>query len=170
MSQGSSGSSKRTRAPLTLVAQPGKRGAPLSGQSVPQVAEAETQAANGEKIAAKTEKSEAADAQQGILYTANDVRQLIEECNTLLTAIGQRGAVVDQKRLRSAAESFAAIRLLILKGLCTEDEAQGEVYAAMRGILAGTLQEVEEARLKAQAQQRGPVAVQRPTKLLVAKH
>lgn len=161
------------REPLRLVAQPGKHGAPLNAESAPSAATDESEASESgpESGESGTEVAQdgAATVAGSMRFGAHDVKQLVEECNTLLVAIGQRGAVVDQQRVRAVAESFAAIRLLVMAGICTEQEAQGEVYAAMRGVLATTLQSVEVARLKAQAAQQGPVTVKRPP-LIVAKH
>lgn len=111
--------------------------------------------------------SETLAAPSGILHNKHDVQRLIKKCEQLHGAIAKHGAMVDQVRLHDQAQSFAVARILVLKGICTEAEMNGEVFSRMALLLEGALQQVEEQSL-----QRGKPQVQRveKPKLLVATH
>lgn len=113
----------------------------------------------------------AADAESerplGLLHNAHDVDRLQEECQALCNAMAQAGAVVDMPRVEASAGVFALLRLLVLKGVRADAEAEGERFTAMRSILRKGLQQVE-----VEAAKRGKPKVEavRAPKLVVARH
>lgn len=81
-----------------------------------------------------------------------------QRMNKLLREIASRGARIDLNgidvnNLRPRAEAYAACRILIEKGICTEAELQHEVYTAIAQMLGVILQAVEEQQLTARAHQ-----------------
>lgn len=100
------------------------------------------------------------------LHTADDVVRMQKECNAILDAMRQRGYGVDLAAMRTAAEPYALMRILVLKGLCTEDEAQGEMFATMRERLRAALHNVEEQQTTGAAKKVQPVKAPR---LVVAR-
>ena len=102
-------------------------------------------------------------------WNKHDVKRLEQECERLRVAMLQTGYQMNIPAIRDGAMAFAACRLLVTKGLVSEDELNGEVLSHMRQILMHGLQQAEEARLAAEKQQRGLAVAQRPN-LVVAKH
>lgn len=109
-----------------------------------------------------------------ILHNAHDVAKLQEEGIAILRELSARGVGIRMDSVMASAQSHAAIRLLILKGICTEAEAQGEVLTTVRDYLRSILQQVEQQQLQGQSsatqQPTGPkVEVVKTPGLLVAK-
>lgn len=96
-----------------------------------------------------------------------EIRRLQKELNRIAGGMRQFGAMPDMSVLKPAAESYAVARILVLKGICTENEMQAEVLEAMRGMMAAALQNMEEQALKAKQPKVQPV---RNPNLIVARH
>lgn len=91
-----------------------------------------------------------------VLHNAHDVKRLETQVNALLTAIRTHlppGRDIGMQMIEVSARSYAVARLLVMKGLVQETEIQAEMLAAMNDILAGVLQGVEDAALRAQSSQ-----------------
>jgi hypothetical protein len=101
----------------------------------------------------------------GILHNAHEVQAIQAECQALVNRMAQLGAQPDTGHVQSAAGIFAVMRILVLKGVCTDDEAEGERFLGMRQILRDLLMRVE-----AEAAARGGVQAVRQPNIIVAKH
>lgn len=106
----------------------------------------------------------------GILHNTHDVQDIEQRVNLVLTALAQRGApvnpdTVDINNLRGRSQAYAACRLLVLKGICTEAEVQAEEAQALLSTLYLILNIVEQQKL----QQPQVQAVRQPG-IIVAKH
>lgn len=102
-----------------------------------------------------------------VLHTAHDVERLGHDCDAMLSGIQKLGASVNVEMLKASAEPFALMRLLVLKGVCTEEEARAEVLLRMKDQLAVILQQVEEQVAKRTS---GPEIEQvHKPRLLIAK-
>lgn len=102
------------------------------------------------------------------LHTNANVEHLIGEVQKTLDFMAQRGLVIhldalDVNNLRARADSFAACRILIEKGVATEAEVQGEMMTALLGMLRAILQTVEQQQLAqaAEAEKQTDLAVVR---------
>jgi hypothetical protein len=102
------------------------------------------------------------DPQQSLLYVA---QRLENECNQLVQAIAGMGAQVNVEAIKYSAQAFAALRILVLMGVVTEQQVNVEVLMAERNTLATALQQVEQQRLAAQKPQiatvRQPIQIAR---------
>lgn len=103
-----------------------------------------------------------------VLHTAHDAERLGKDCDSLIQGINQLGASVNVDMLRASAEPFALMRLLVLKGVCTEDEARTEVLQRMKDQLASILQQVEE-QVAQRSQSGAQIEQVRAPRLLIAK-
>lgn len=157
---------KRGRSTLLGATAPLKRGTKLTLVSGPGEAP-EKVTAEDVGLAEETPKP------AGILYNAHDVKRLEDECTAIKVRLIEMGALPDRLEAlitgrRNAAMQFALGRLLVLKGIVTEDELQGEELAQLRELLRSDLQQAENQGL---GQNRGPQVqpVRRPG-LIVARH
>lgn len=100
-------------------------------------------------------------------FNEHDVNSLQKECQGLVNAMARLGAAVDMPRVEASAGTYAILRILVTRGVCSESEAEGERFTAMRDILRQGLQQVE-----IQAAQRDGKRVQavRGPGLVVARH
>src|SRR5258707_7756423 len=78
-----------------------------------------------------------------ILHNEHDVGVYQAECQALVNSMTQMGAQANMPMLQLAARAYATMRLLVLKGVCTEAETQGEEFLALRAILREQLLAVE---------------------------
>ncbi len=88
-----------------------------------------------------------------VVASERDADQLAEDCKKLTQALFDRGVAInlgalDLNNLKPRIEAFAACRMLVQKGICTEAELAAECNTQLRGILAGILQAVEEQQLQ----------------------
>lgn len=93
-------------------------------------------------------------------WNKHDVKKLEAECNQLMAAMNQAGRTVNVAALMDGGHAYAACRLLVLKGLATEEEVNGEAFTWIRRKLMGGLQLAENNRL----------TVARKPGLMVATH
>ena len=103
----------------------------------------------------------------GILHSSHDVDRLQGDCERIVTTLAQRGIGVDMERLELRTMPLAVIRILVAKGVCGEEEIEGERFTVMREMLQALLQDVEERQLAAQGPQIARVEM---PKLAVATH
>jgi hypothetical protein len=120
-----------------------------------------------EAIANETTVALAIESTAAVQVNDHDAEVLRKQVAGIATEIMNLGYRFDMDAVRASAESYAVMRLLVVKGVCTDAEAQVEVYSRMRGMLAATLQQVEEQILKDGKQRVQPV---RTPGLVVATH
>lgn len=100
-------------------------------------------------------------------------QEMAKEVNQLLAALAGYGIdlrdTVIPTQIRPRIESFGACRMLVLKGICTEEEMQAVQVEAHRDLLRGILQAAENQRLQQQQDMRRPVVPEKPG-LVIAKH
>lgn len=158
--------SKDRRSTLTGAGAPMKRGTKLSLVNVPGKP-AEEVTAEEVGLAEESQPKPA-----GILYNAHDVKRLEDECSKIAGQFLKLGAQPQRLEAtiagwRQAATIFSLGRLMMLKGLVTEDELQGEELARLKDMLLENLQEFENAQIAARQPQ--VQAVRKPG-LIVATH
>lgn len=159
-------SSKDRRSTLTGAGAPLKRGTKLTLMSA-SGEPAEEVLAEDIGMAEESQPKSA-----GILYNAHDVKRLEEECSKIAGQFLKLGAQPQHLEAtiagwRQAATIFSLGRLMMLKGLVTEDELQGEELARLKDMLLENLQEFENAQIAARQPQ--VQAVRKPG-LIVATH
>ena len=110
----------------------------------------------------------------GVLHNKHDVQRIQETCSTLNTTLTERFNIhvdphaVSLDGLRGQAEARALCKLLVKKGIVTDDEVNYEVLSFCADVLAALLQRAEEEMLTAKHKSTGVQAVRQP--LIVAKH
>lgn len=110
-------------------------------------------------------------ARPGILHNKHDANKAAEEVGKVLTALAKLGVPVDINQitpggLRARIDAYAACRLLIAKGIATEDEVVTEAFTALRSLLLDILASVERQRLTEGKQ----VQAVRTPGLVIARH
>src|SRR5579859_6758547 len=90
-------------------------------------------------------------------YNKHDVKATETRCQALLQAISGKGAQVDVRGLTRDAGLYALSRLLVQKGIISQDELEGERLALVEQGLQDTLIQVEEQRLQASRPKVQPV-------------
>lgn len=100
-------------------------------------------------------------------------QEMANEVNQLLNALAGYGLdlrdTIDPRQIRPRIEGFSACRMLIQKGICTQEEMQAMQIEAHRDLLRGILQAAENQRLQEQRQANSVVVPEKP-KLVLAKH
>ena len=116
-----------------------------------------------------------------VLYTKHDVKRAEQRCNDLLLAIttrvtaAQKEIGIDQAKVDSKAQAYACCRLLVLKGLVTEEEIETERLMAVGDMYADILLRVEQQFLngapeRSPQQKRSDLAVVQTPGIIVPKH
>jgi hypothetical protein len=100
-------------------------------------------------------------------------QEMATEVGQILTALAGYNIdlrdTIDPRQMRPRIESFSACRMLVLKGICTEEEMHTMQIEAHRDLLRGILQAAENQRMQQQTDMRKPVVVDKPG-LVIAKH
>lgn len=105
-------------------------------------------------------------APAGVWHSRHDVERAMTEVRQLLLAFAQRGVPISVDKpdahirlstLRPRAQAFAACRILVERGICTQEDVQFEEAMVMRDLLSTIYQEFEERALEA----RKPVVARR---------
>lgn len=120
---------------------------------------------------AHAHEATASAARPGILHNKHDANKAAEEVGKVLTALAKLGVPVDINQitpggLRARIDAYAACRLLIAKGIATEDEVVTEAFTALRSLLLDILASVERQRLTEGKQ----VQAVRTPGLVIARH
>ena len=117
-----------------------------------------------------------------VLYTKHDVKRAAQRCNDLLLAIttrvtaAQKEIGIDQAKVDSKAQAYACCRLLVLKGLVTEEEMETERLMAVGDLYADILLQIEQQLLnggqpeRSPQQKRSDLAVVQTPGIIVPKH
>lgn len=125
-------------------------------------------------VDAAPEPDSTATAAAALAIDTTQIPAIAEEVNQLLNALAGYGVdlrdTVVPSQIRPRIESFSACRILVLKGICTEEEMQAVQLEAHRDLLRGILQAAEHQRLQQQQEMRKVIAPESPKGLLIAKH
>lgn len=116
----------------------------------------------GDPVDEKSEKPE-----KPTQWTRHAVKRLERECNELRAALLKIGFGMDWRAIEQHGIVQGLARLLVNKGLITEDELNGEMLSYTRQVLLSGLQQAEEQRLAASRPQ---VQAVRQPGLVVARH
>jgi hypothetical protein len=93
---------------------------------------------------------------QPVAHTSHDAQAAQQRAQAALAEIASMGATPDLALMTRLAEAYATSRMLVRKGVCTNDELCTEVYQAMADMLANVKADVLrqlEAQRKAQEEQ-----------------
>ena len=132
-------------------------------------------AAEAEEVEAKPKRRSA------VLHTKADVKRAAQRCNDLLLAIttrvtaAQKEIGIDQAKVDLKAQAYACCRLLVLKGLVTEEEMETERLMAVGDLYADILLRVKQQFLngppeRSPQQKRSDLAVVQTPGIIVPKH
>jgi hypothetical protein len=101
-------------------------------------------------------KPKAARRKKPVSATSHDAQAAQQRAQAALAEIASMGATPDVGLMTRLAEAYATSRMLVRKGVCTNDELCTEVYLAMADMLANVKADVLrqlEAKRKAQEEQ-----------------
>lgn len=116
------------------------------------------------KVVAETQQQEREASPDG--QEAHELRGAI---NRIASAIREHNVQLDIGLLNTTAQANAACMVLVEAGIISGDHMDVLILRNVKGMLAQTLQAVEETRLREQQQASGVQVVERP-KLVVATH
>lgn len=109
----------------------------------------------------------AARAQKTRQWNKHAVKQLEGECEQLRQAMLKTGFTMDLRHIQETGIVHALCRLLVNRGIASEDEINGEMLSYVKQVLLAGLQQAEEQRLQAAKAQ---LAVAKRPDLMVARH